>query len=194
MPRAWSLEMPDTPETLPLPEAERDENLASNALDRGIVWLGSKLSILFAVVAIVSTYEIVMRYVFDDPTTWVHETATFIGASLFIFGGLYAFASDKHVRVVLIYDSVSERAQCWLRILHHLLGLGFSGMMLYAGWTMARKAVFTPWGALRLETSGSAWNPPFPAYLKVFILVAFAVLTLQLVLHLIRDLRQLRKV
>jgi len=194
MPRAWSLEMPDTPEALPLPEAERDEDLASNALDRGIIWLGSKLSILFAVVAIVSTYEIVMRYVFDDPTTWVHETATFIGASLFIFGGLYAFASDKHVRVVLIYDAVSERTQCWLRILHHLLGLGFSGMMLYAGWTMARKAVFTPWGALRLETSGSAWNPPFPAYLKVFILVAFAVLTLQLVLHLIRDLRQLRNV
>lgn len=186
--------MPDTPETLPLPEAERDEDLASNALDRGIVWLGSKLSILFAVVAIVSTYEIVMRYVFDDPTTWVHETATFIGASLFILGGLYAFASDKHVRVVLIYDAVSERTQCWLRILHHLLGLGFSGMMLYAGWTMAKKAVFTPWGAFRLETSGSAWNPPFPAYLKVFILVAFAVLTLQLLLHLIRDLRQLRNV
>lgn len=186
--------MPDTPDTFHLPEAERDEDLASNALDRGIVWLGSKLSILFAVVAIVSTYEIVMRYVFDDPTTWVHETATFIGASLFIFGGLYAFATDKHVRVVLIYDSVSERAQCWLRIVHHLLGLGFSGMMLYAGWTMAYKAVFTPWGALRLETSGSAWNPPFPAYLKVFILVAFAVLTLQLVLHLIRDLRQLRNV
>lgn len=186
--------MSDTPETFHLPETDRDEDIASNSLDRGIVWLGSKLSILFAVVAVISTYEIIMRYVFDDPTFWVHETATFIGASLFIFGGLYAFATDKHVRVVLIYDSVSERTQCWMRILHHLLGLGFSGMMLYAGWTMAHKAVLTPWGALRLETSGSAWNPPFPAYLKVFILVAFAVLTLQLVLHLIRDLRQLRKV
>lgn len=173
-------------------EPEKDEDLASNALDRGIVWLGKKLSLLFGVVAVISCYEIVQRYVFDSPTTWVHETATFLGASLFIFGGLYAFATDKHVRVVLIYDAVSERAQCWLRLLHHLLGLGFAGMMLYASWTMARKAVTAPWGAIRLETSGSAWNPPFPAFLKVMILVAFAVLIVQLVLHLIRDLRQLR--
>lgn len=180
------------PTEAPLIPPESDERLASNALDRGIVWLGKKLSLVFALVAVISCYEIMQRYVFDAPTIWVHETATFLGASLFIFGGLYAFATDKHVRVVLIYDAVSARAQCWLRLLHHLFGLGFCAMMLYASWTMASKAVLAPWGAIRFETSGSAWNPPFPAYLKVMILVAFAVLTLQLVLHLVRDVRILR--
>jgi TRAP-type C4-dicarboxylate transport system permease small subunit len=62
-------------------------------------------------------------------------------------------------------------------------------MLLFASWSMATEAVRAPWGGWRLETSGSAWNPPFPALLKVVILIAVAVMTLQFLLHLIRDLR-----
>lgn len=174
------------------PVSEVDAERASNALDRGIVWLGRKLSLIFALVAVVSCYEIARRYLFDDPTIWVHETATFLGGALFIFGGLYALATDRHVRVVLIYDAVSEKARTGLRIVHHLFGLAFCAMMLFASWTMARKAVLAPWGDIRLETSGSAWNPPFPAYIKVLILVAFVVMTVQFILHLVRDIRLLR--
>ena len=114
-----------------------------------------------------------MRYVFDAPTIWVHETATFIGACLFVLGGLYAFANNQHVRVVVLYDALGERAKNWLNILHHLLGLCFSGMTIYGSWFMMHSGLFAPWGTLRLETSGSAWNPPFPAYLKTLIFVAF---------------------
>lgn len=180
------------PQTAVVP-TEDDADLASTWLDRAIVWLGKKLSLIFAIVAIIGCYEVVRRYVFNAPTFWVHETATFLGASLFIFGGLYAFATDKHVRVVLIYDHLSERGQRALRIVHHLFGLGFCAMMLYASSIMAKKAVLTPWGAFRLETSGSAWNPPFPALLKVMVLLAIVVLTLQYLLHLLRDLRQWRR-
>lgn len=175
----------------PLPES--DEDIGTNPLDRGIIWLGKKLSLIFALIVVVSAYEIVRRYLFDSPTLWVHETVTFLGAALFVFGGLYAFATDRHVRVVLLYDAVSERVQCMLRVLHHLLGLAFCTMMIYASWFMAKKSVLAPWGDVRLETSGSAWNPPFPAYLKVLILVAIVALTVQYLLHLIRDLRQLGK-
>lgn len=175
-----------------VPHPGDDEDLGSNALDRGIIWLGKKLSLIFAVVVVISCYEIAQRYLFDSPTLWVHETATFLGAALFVYGGLYAFATDKHVRVVLVYDSLSERARCAMRLVHHVLGLAFCAMMAYASGIMAKKAVVAPWGAVRLETSGSAWNPPFPAYLKVIILIAIIVLTVQFILHLIRDLRELR--
>ena len=174
-----------------IPQPDADEDQGSNFLDRGVIWLGKKLSLMFALIVVISCYEIARRYIFNSPTLWVHETATFLGASLFVFGGLYAFATDKHVRVVLVYDSLSERARCAMRLVHHVFGLAFCAMMLYASWITAKKAVVAPWGALRLETSGSAWNPPFPAYLKVLILVGIIVLTLQFILHLIRDVRQL---
>lgn len=178
-------EGPDRAVALP----DKDEDVGFTWLDRAIVWLGKKLSLVFAVIVLVSFYEIIRRYVFDAPTLWVHETVTFAGATLFVFGGLYALATDRHVRIVLIYDAVSPRVQRWLRVVHHLLGLAFCGMLLFASWSMAKGAVLAPWGGFRLETSGSAWNPPFPALLKVVILVAVAVMTLQFVLHLIRDLR-----
>ncbi len=176
---------PDREVVLP----EKDEDVGFTWLDRAIVWLGKKLSLVFAVIVLVSFYEIIRRYVFDAPTLWVHETVTFAGATLFVLGGLYALATDRHVRIVLIYDAVSPRAQRWLRVVHHLLGLAFCGMLLFASWSMATEAVLAPWGDWRLETSGSAWNPPFPAFLKVIILVAVAVMTLQFLLHLVRDLR-----
>lgn len=168
---------------------EKDEDVGFTRLDRAIVWLGRKLSLVFAAIVLVSFYEIIRRYVFDAPTLWVHETVTFAGATLFVIGGLYALATDRHVRIVLIYDAVSHRAQRWLRVIHHLMGLVFCGLLLFASWSMATEAVLAPWGDWRLETSGSAWNPPFPALLKVIILVAVAVMTLQFLLHLVRDLR-----
>ncbi|WP_166266970.1 TRAP transporter small permease subunit [Marinobacter caseinilyticus] len=182
--------IPEQPEP-GVPELPADEDVGSNPLDRGIIWLGQKLSLIFAAIVVISAYEIARRYLFDSPTLWVHETVTFLGASLFVFGGLYAFATDRHVRVVLLYDAVPKRVQGLLRVLHDLLGLCFCAMMVYASWFMAEKAVYAPWGALRLETSGSAWNPPFPAFLKVLIFVAIITLTVQYVLHLIRDIRQL---
>ncbi|WP_421843403.1 TRAP transporter small permease subunit [Marinobacter algicola] len=167
----------------------KDEDVGFTWLDKAIVWLGKRLSLVFAAIVLVSFYEIVRRYVFDSPTLWVHETVTFAGATLFVIGGLYALATDRHVRIVLVYDAVSHRTQRWLRVVHHLLGLAFCSMLLFASWAMAKGAVLAPWGGIRLETSGSAWNPPFPALLKVAILVAVAVMTLQFLLHLIRDLR-----
>ena len=178
---------PDRYDLLP----ESDEDVGFTRLDRSIVWIGKKLSLVFAVIVLVSFYEIVQRYVFNSPTLWVHETVTFAGATLFVLGGLYALATDRHVRIVLIYDAVSPRVQRWLRVVHHLFGLAFCTMMLYASWFMAKGGVRAPWGAWRLETSGSAWNPPFPAFLKVIILVAIVIMTIQFVLHLVRDLRGL---
>ncbi|WP_165855925.1 TRAP transporter small permease subunit [Marinobacter sp. JSM 1782161] len=179
----------DHPDTDLVPD-DSDTDIGSTWLDRGIVWLGKKLSLIFAVIVAISAYEIARRYLFDSPTLWVHETVTFMGATLFVLGGLYAFATNRHVRVVLIYDAVPTKVKRWLDVLHQLLGLAFCSMLLYGSWFMAKDAVRAPWGAWRLETSGSAWNPPFPAYLKVIILVAVAVLTLQFILHLIRDLRR----
>ncbi|MGR5348320.1 TRAP transporter small permease subunit [Vibrio mediterranei] len=164
-----------------------------NLLDRAVIWLSKLLSWLFIFTVLISFYEVVMRYVFNAPTTWVHETASFIGGSLFIIGGIYAFAANKHVRVVLIYDSVSKQTRKYLNLVHHIVGLTFAGMLAHASYTMAQEAWFTPWGELRLETSGSVLNAPYPALLKGLIFVVLCVLVVQFSLHLIQELIGLRK-
>lgn len=172
-----------------IPEDEQPRNL----LDAAIIKLGNWLSLLFIFTVFISFYEVAMRYIFNSPTIWVHETASFLGGSLFVFGGLYAFASNKHVRVVLIYDIVSQRTRHYLNLVHHIVGIVFSGMMTFGAYTLADNAWFSPLGELRLNTSGSAWNPPFPALLKAIILICFCVLTIQFLLHLIQEIKALRK-
>lgn len=176
-----------TPHTPP-----ESEEQPRNGLDRAIIKVSNLLSWLFLVTALISFYEVVMRYAFGAPTTWVHETASFIGGSLFIVGGIYAFAANKHVRVVLIYDAVSSRTRKYLNLVHHVVGLAFASMLAYAAYSLAHEAWFTPWGELRLETSGSVLNAPYPALLKGLIFVVLCILVIQFVLHLIQEVIGLR--
>jgi len=44
---------------------------------------------------------------------------------------------------------------------------------------MVKRAVMTPAGQFRLETTGSAWSSPTPALIKVFILVVMVLLVVQ---------------
>ncbi len=159
-------------------------------LDKVIEWLGEKLSLLFLFIVAISFYEVIMRYFFTA-TTWVHELASHLGACLFVFGGAYALATDKHVRVVLVYDNVSAKTKAYLNVFHHLMGIVFSVMMAWASYILAKEAWFAPWGALRLQTTGSAWDSRAIAYLKALIFVTMIVLTIQFTLHLIAELRRL---
>ena len=159
-----------------------------NWLDMIMFKLGNIGSLLFIFTVAITFYEILMRYAFNAPTIWVHETATFVGGILFILGGSYALASNRHVRVVLLYDSVSERTRKMLNVFHHIMGLIFAALMIYASFFMAENAFYTPWGDTRLETSGSAWDPAFPAYTKLFILIIFVIMFFQFLFHLIQEL------
>ncbi|GAB3488080.1 TRAP transporter small permease subunit [Marinomonas epiphytica] len=179
-------------EPTPHHETEQEEQ-TNNFLDRLIYKTGNALSVLFLVTVAISFYEVVMRYVFDSPTTWVHESASFIGACLFVFGGSYALAINKHVRVVLIYDSVSDKVRRLLNIFHHIMGLVFTSLLSWAAYQMAYDAWISPFGELRLETSGSAWNPAFPALVKGIILLTLCIMFIQFCLHLIQEINGLRK-
>ncbi|WP_133010921.1 TRAP transporter small permease subunit [Marinomonas flavescens] len=174
------------------PEIDSSEQ-PRNALDRTIIKLGNALSLLFIFTVGISFYEVLMRYVFNAPTIWVHETASFLGGCLFVYGGIYAMATNKHVRVVLIYDLVSDTARRWLNVFHHITGLIFTSLLIWASYHMAQDAWFSPLGNLQLERSGSAWNPAFPALVKGTILLTMCIMFIQFFLHLIQELNGLRK-
>lgn len=175
------------------PISSSPEEMPKNKLDKLIAKTSELLSLFFVFTVAISFYEVLSRYLFNSPTIWVHETASFLGGTLFTIGGIYALATDKHVRVVLIYDIVSQKNRHYLNIFHHLAGLLFSGLLVFAAYQMVESAWFTPWGDVHLETSGTAWNPPFPALLKGIILLTVCLMFIQFVLHLISEIQDLRK-
>ncbi len=165
-----------------------------SGLDRLIIHIGHVLSVFFLVSAIIIVWEIIARYVFNAPTFWVHETTTLICALLFAYGGSYCVAKDKHIRIVILYDAVSPAMRRWLDVLISLLCILYAAGITWAGWLVVERSIFTPQGTLRFETSGSAWDPPFPAYTKMFLFLMLAVMLLQFILHLFASLRGRRDV
>lgn len=135
------------------------------------------IGLLVAVLILIQ--EIVLRYVFNAPTIWAHETTVFLCAIAFIYGGLLCAARDRHIRVVLIYDMLPPRIRRGLDVVISAVCALSSGAFAWAAWIMVARAAWRPDGSFRLESSGSAWNPVFPGVLKILLMVALAVLAVQ---------------
>lgn len=133
--------------------------------------------------------EVILRYVFDKPTSWAHETVIFLNACAFVFGGLYVAARNAHIRVVLIYDALSDGTRRWLNAVISIICAVSSAFFAWAAWKSVEKAAWTPQGDFRLETSGSAWNPPTPGLLKVFLFIILVVMTLQFTVQAVNYMR-----
>jgi len=149
-------------------------------------WLGQAINkggIVFAIAILASAailgLEVVLRYVFNAPTTWAHETVIFLNACAFVFGGLYVVARDAHIRVVLIYDTLSTRLKRAFNVWISLACLAATAFFAWASWQSLKRAVWTPTGEFRLESSGSAWDPPTPGLLKIFLFVVLIVMAVQ---------------
>ncbi|MCF4098490.1 TRAP transporter small permease subunit [Maritalea mediterranea] len=141
------------------------------------------LGVVFAVgilaAAAILVIEIFLRYALNAPTIWAHETVIFLSATAFIFGGLYVVARNAHIRVVLIYDILPQKIRRYFDLAISIACFLASGMFAWAAWKGVERAIWTPAGAFRLETSGSAWNPPTPGLLKLFLLFILIVMTIQ---------------
>jgi C4-dicarboxylate transporter DctQ subunit len=169
-------------------EEVRDE--AHDPLSRLLLPLAPVFAAAFLLITAFTFYEVVMRYVFNAPTIWVHETTTALTALCFAFGGAYCLGTNRHIRVVLLYDSVSPRVRRLLDVAISLVGAAACALMAWAAWSFAYKAFFTPTGQMHLETSGSAWNPPTPAIVKAVLFVILCVMCIQFLLQAIAHLRR----
>lgn len=165
----------------------------AGVLGRVVDRFGYLFALGIVVAALILLLEVFLRYVFNRPTIWAHETTTFLCGIAFIFGGLYCASRNSHIRVVLLYDHVSERVRRILDILISAASCVAALFFVYAAWIMVSRAIFAPTGEFRLERSGSAWNPPTPGVLKVFLLVILGLLALQYLIFVVNHIKRLRR-
>lgn len=167
--------------------------VAETALDRWVVKVGDVVMWLYVVAVLISFYEVIMRYFFDSPTVWVHETTIAIVGMSMAYGGIYCYSTDSHIRVTLVTDLFSKRVQKIIAIIVDTLVLFFSIGGGYAMYYMSSRAVVTPAGNFYMQRSGSAMNSVWPTITKIFILLVFCVLIVQAFLHLFKKLRDFRQ-
>ena len=166
----------------------------SGRFGRAVDALGKVVATFFLVSTGIVLYEIVSRYAFDAPTRWAHETTTFLCAVGFLFGGLYALSHDKHIRVVLIYEAVPDAVRRWFDVVISTVGLIAVLFFAYAAWATVQRSWFAAGsGEFKLETSGSAFNAPYPALIKGLLFAVVVAMAVQFVIHIVNTLRAARR-
>ena len=145
------------------------------------VVIGRIAMIWTAIVVLVMFYEVVMRYVFQAPTLWANELSLWIASLVFLLAGLYAMQQRCHIRIYVIYDMFPRWMQRTADIISVSLICFFCFALIWGGFNDAWTRM------LRMETFGTAWNPPLPGTLKPAILIMTLLVALQAVSNLIAD-------
>ena len=156
-------------------------------LDRFAIRLGALLSWFFALGVVITAYEVVMRYVFNSPTIWVHDLTIALTAICFVFGGGYALARREHIRITSVHEHLSPRWRDPIDLVADVAIMLFLGAFT---WACAFQAVRS---ILLVETSGRAWDVPVPPFVKGALALAAALMTLQMALRIAIRVRDARR-
>lgn len=160
---------------------EEPEN--RDPLSRLAKFLGDWMAPLFLVAVIISVYEVVLRYGFNAPTSWVHELTILLSAACFVVSGLYVLERREHIRVTLVKDRLPRRLRQAVDLLSLLLALVFLLAIVWGGWQQGWEAL-SNWHSTR-----TAFDSPTPAILKPLIVVIAALMAVLLLMQSRRDLR-----
>lgn len=93
------------------------ETRLSCLLDNLLQKIGDLMSWTWVVLMAVIILNVVMRYLFNEGRIEFEEIQWHLYAIGWLFGLSYCFVADDHVRVDLIHDQLSLRAQAWIELL-----------------------------------------------------------------------------
>jgi TRAP-type mannitol/chloroaromatic compound transport system permease small subunit len=115
--------------------------------------MGKIVSFLVYPVMLVLVYEVVMRYAFNRPTIWAHETSCMLYGAHFVLGGAYALRHDAFVNVEVFYMRFPRRTQAIVDLVTWTMFYIFVGVMLW-------KSLPWAWTSFSVkEFSNSTWGP-----------------------------------
>jgi TRAP-type mannitol/chloroaromatic compound transport system permease small subunit len=156
------------------------------AVDALNATIGRFTALLLIPLVAVVFYEVLMRKIFNAPTTWAFEMTIYIYGFHFMMAMGVTYLHDKHVRIDVITLQLPSKAQLVLRLITFwIIFLPFVGAMLWAGTEYAAKS----W--MQWEHSWSAWKPPLYPF-KTIIPVSLLLLLLQGMANSIREWYQLK--
>lgn len=170
---------------------KRGLRLAS-AIDRFTGSIGKVVSWLVVFMVLLSAFNAVARYLGryigqDLSSNAYLEAQWYIFSLVFLLGAAYALQKDAHVRVDVLFARFPGRVRRWVNILGTLLLLTpFSLFVLWTSWPVIRNS----W-VIRETSPDPGGLPRWP--LKPFILICFALLLIQGVSELIKEIDALRK-
>lgn len=164
-----------------------------HAVDKINIFTGKVMVYVLLLAILVISFEVVMRYLFNRPTNWGHESMTLLFAIIYVMLGGYCHYYRAHVRVDVFYASHTPRTKAVLDLCTSVIFFIFVVSFTYTSWDYYWTSQ-TMWGGgtvfgfdMRGELSFTDWGPPLYC-IKFMMPLGGLLFFLQGVNWLIRDL------
>lgn len=160
-----------------------------HGIDSFTEWTGRIAAWLVLLMVLLISYDVAMRYLFQQGSVALQELEWHLFALLFLSGAAYTLKYDAHVRVDVLFQSrfVSDKARAWINIVGTLLFLfPFCLLIIFSSWPFVENAFFYN------EGSPDPGGLPYRFILKGAIIFAFACLMLQGFSELLKNIQRLR--
>lgn len=89
--------------------------------------------VLFVFITCVGTYQIVVRYVFNSPSTISEELLTYSFTWLALLAAALVFGKKEHMRMSFIADKFKGKTAIFMSIVSEILVLLFAALVLVYG-------------------------------------------------------------
>ncbi|WP_316367778.1 TRAP transporter small permease subunit [Candidatus Thiodiazotropha sp. CDECU1] len=115
---------------------DRFEPLLINRVISHINGVAGEFVAYWSVIAVfVYYYEVIVRYVFNSPTNWAHESMFLMFGMQYLIAGGFVLREGAHVRVDVIYNHFSNRAKAMVDVVTSIFFFIFMLTLLMTGWT-----------------------------------------------------------
>ncbi|WP_118132964.1 TRAP transporter small permease subunit [Oceanicella sp. SM1341] len=155
--------------------------------DKLSAWFGRTFAWLIILMTFGVSYEVVVRYVFNAPTTWALDVSFIMYGTLFMMGGAYTLSRGGHVRGDFIYRLWPVRVQAGVDLVLYILFF-FPGVtaLILSGWKYSSRS----WGYTEVSVNSPAGIPIFQ--FKTVIVAAGLLLFIQGIAQVCRCILAMR--
>lgn len=103
-------------------------------VDSFTAWMGKAFAWCILILAFGTAYEVFVRYVLRDPTSWAFDLSYMMYGTLFMMAGAYTLARESHVRGDVLYRLWKPKIQATVELTLYFLFF-FPGVLalIFAG-------------------------------------------------------------
>lgn len=91
---------------------------------------------------LLTTWQVVARYVLKNPSTWSEELVSYLFAFASLFGAALVSGERNHMNIGIVVEKLSHKMQMFFGILAEVIAVLFSGaILIYGGIQIAHLAM-----------------------------------------------------
>ncbi|MEJ2164418.1 MAG: TRAP transporter small permease subunit [Desulfobacterales bacterium] len=140
----------------------KENNSRSNLINRITETVSKPASFLVFVMMLITSTEVIGRYVFNHPTTWAWPLNRQIFGVFILVAGAYTMSTREHIRIEILYDNFPPKVKKVAKGLALLSFVLFMGVLVWQGAWMGWNSLM-----MREKLAGAFRMPLYPFKLLI---------------------------